>query len=276
MSWRLHIRHITRFQYESEVAASFNEARMLPHSDRQQIVLRHEFRVNPVATIYEYKDYFGTQVKSFDVQLRHNTLEIISESTVDTNIPIDEGKSVSWDVIDSELTRDEFAEFLTLSTLVDPIKTDTNLRASLTPRDAVEKLNELIRNQIAYTAGATHVYSPASEAWAKGAGVCQDFTHVSLSLLREARIPARYISGYLYTGNGEIGETVVGESHSWVEAWVGEWIQFDPTNGRPVTEDHVIVARGRDYHDVSPLKGIFSGGRSRNTEVLVELTRLTR
>jgi transglutaminase-like putative cysteine protease len=276
MSWRLQIRHITRFQYESEVAASFNEARMLPHSDRQQIVLRHEFRVNPVATIYEYKDYFGTQVKSFDVQLRHNTLEIISESTVDTNIPIDEGKSVSWDVIDSELTRDEFAEFLTLSTLVDPIKTDTNLRASLTPRDAVEKLNGLIRDQIAYTSGATHVYSPASEAWAKGAGVCQDFTHVSLSLLREAKIPARYISGYLYTGNGEIGETVVGESHSWVEAWVGEWIQFDPTNGRPVTEDHVIVARGRDYHDVSPLKGIFSGGRSRNTEVLVELTRLTR
>jgi transglutaminase-like putative cysteine protease len=249
---------------------------MLPHSDRQQIVLRHEFRVNPVATIYEYKDYFGTQVKSFDVQLRHNTLEIISESTVDTNIPIDEGKSVSWDVIDSELTRDEFAEFLTLSTLVDPIKTDTNLRASLTPRDAVEKLNGLIRDQIAYTSGATHVYSPASEAWAKGAGVCQDFTHVSLSLLREAKIPARYISGYLYTGNGEIGETVVGESHSWVEAWVGEWIQFDPTNGRPVTEDHVIVARGRDYRDVSPLKGIFSGGRSRNTEVLVELTRLTR
>jgi transglutaminase-like putative cysteine protease len=276
MSWRLQIRHITRFQYESEVAASFNEARMLPRSDRQQIVLRHEFRVNPVATIYEYKDYFGTQVKSFDVQLRHNTLEIISESTVDTNIPIDEGKSVSWDVIDSELTRDEFAEYLTLSTLVDPIKTDTNLRASLTPRDAVEKLNELIRNQIAYTSGATHVYSPASEAWAKGAGVCQDFTHVSLALLREAKIPARYISGYLYTGNGEIGETVVGESHSWVEAWVGEWIQFDPTNGRPVTEDHVIVARGRDYHDVSPLKGIFSGGRSRNTEVLVELTRLTR
>jgi transglutaminase-like putative cysteine protease len=249
---------------------------MLPYSDRQQIVLRHEFRVNPVATIYEYRDYFGTQVKSFDVQLRHNALEIISESTVDTNIPVDEGKSVTWDVLDSESTRDEFAEYLTLSTLVDPIKTDANLRASLTPRDAVEKLNELIRDQIAYTSGATHVYSPASEAWAKGAGVCQDFTHVSLSLLREARIPARYISGYLYTGNGEIGETVVGESHSWVEAWVGEWIQFDPTNGRPVTEDHVIVARGRDYHDVSPLKGIFSGGRSRNTEVLVELTRLTR
>jgi transglutaminase-like putative cysteine protease len=238
--------------------------------------LRHEFRVNPSATIFEYKDYFGTQVKSFDVQLRHNALEIISESTVDTSIPVDGGTSVSWEALDSESIRDEFAEYLTLSALVDPIKTEINLRTSLTPRDAVEKLNDAIRNQITYTSGATHVYSPASEAWAKGAGVCQDFTHASLSLLREANIPARYISGYLYTGNGDIGETVVGESHSWVEAWVGEWIQFDPTNGRPVTEDHVLVARGRDYHDVSPLKGIFSGGRSRNTEVVVELTRLAR
>jgi transglutaminase-like putative cysteine protease len=276
MSWRLQVRHITRFQYESEVTASFNEARMLPHTDTQQMVLRHEFRVNPIATIFEYKDYFGTQVKSFDVQLRHNALEIISESTVDTSIPVDGGTSVSWEALDSESIRDEFAEYLTLSALVDPIKTEINLRTSLTPRDAVEKLNDAIRNQITYTSGATHVYSPASEAWAKGAGVCQDFTHASLSLLREANIPARYISGYLYTGNGDIGETVVGESHSWVEAWVGEWIQFDPTNGRPVTEDHVLVARGRDYHDVSPLKGIFSGGRSRNTEVVVELTRLAR
>jgi transglutaminase-like putative cysteine protease len=276
MSWRLQVRHITRFQYESEVTASFNEARMLPRTDQQQIVLRHEFRVNPVATVFEYRDYFGTQVKSFDVQLRHNSLEIISESTVDTSIPVDGGTSVSWEVIDSESIRDEFAEYLTLSALVDPIKSETHLRSALTPRDAVEKLNDFIRNQIAYTSGATHVYSPASEAWAKGAGVCQDFTHASLSLLREARIPARYISGYLYTGNGDIGVTVVGESHSWVEAWVGEWIQFDPTNGRPVTEDHVLVARGRDYHDVSPLKGIFSGGRSRNTEVIVEMTRLTR
>jgi transglutaminase-like putative cysteine protease len=276
MSWRLQVRHITRFQYESEVTASFNEARMLPQTDHQQTVLRHEFRVNPTATIFEYKDYFGTYVKSFDVQLRHNALEIISESTVDTSIPTDEGTSISWEALDSDSVRDEFAEYLTLTELVDPIKSEIDLRSSGSPREAVTYLNEMIRNQITYTSGATHVYSPASEAWAKGAGVCQDFTHASLSLLREAKIPARYISGYLYTGNGTIGETVVGESHSWVEAWVGEWIQFDPTNGREVSEDHVLVARGRDYHDVSPLKGIFSGGRSRNTEVSVELTRLAR
>ena len=131
-----------------------------------------------------------------------------------------------------------------------------------------------MREKITYTAGVTHVYSPASEAWHKGAGVCQDFSHVSLSILRSAGIPARYISGYLYTGDGNIGETVIGESHSWVEAWVGQWLPFDPTNGRPVAEDHVVVAKGRDYHDVSPLKGI-SGGASRKTDVVVSLTRLS-
>ena len=92
--------------------------------------------------------------------------------------------------------------------------------------------------------------------------------------MRSAGIPARYVSGYLYNGTGEIGEEVVGESHSWVEAWVGDWLAFDPTNGNPVAEDHIQVARGRDYHDVSPLKGIFSGGRSRRVEVKVSLTRI--
>jgi transglutaminase-like putative cysteine protease len=258
------------------VTASFNEARMKPQTDTQQTLLQHDLSVIPVATIYDYQDYFGTHVKSFDVQLEHDSLEIISSSTVDTNVSQDSNLTISWDDLESDAIKDEFAEYLTFSELVDSIESNLDLQATQNPREAVKKLNSAIREQITYTSGATHVYSPASEAWAKGAGVCQDFTHASLSLLREAKIPARYISGYLYTGSGEIGETIVGESHSWVEAWVGEWIQFDPTNGREVTEDHVLVARGRDYHDVSPLKGIFSGGRSRNIEVIVELTRVAR
>lgn len=276
MTWRIKIKHTTKFQYESVVTASFNEARMIPKNDSQQTLLRHELSVFPMATIFEYTDYFGTQVKSFDVQLEHDSLTIVSSSTVDTNQPQDNDISVPWEVLDAGAIKDEFAEYLTSSVLVDPFKSNLDLRSASTPREAVIRLNASIRDQITYTSGATHVYSPASEAWAKGAGVCQDFTHASLSLLREANIPARYISGYLYTGSGEIGETVIGESHSWVEAWVGEWIQFDPTNGRDVTEDHVLVARGRDYHDVSPLKGIFSGGKSRNIEVFVELTRVAR
>ena len=274
MSWRVRVTHSTSFQYESEVSASFNEARMTPLNTPDQLVISHDLKINPFATTYNYQDYFGTEVKAFDVQTPHTYLEIVSQSLVETRVPTTGSLSASWeDLADQGLT-DDLLEYLTFSPLVDPIEARFDLRSHPTPLDAIHFLNTAMREQITYTPGSTHVYSPASEAWEKQAGVCQDFTHASLSLLRSAGIPARYISGYLYNGSGEIGEEVVGESHSWVEAWVGHWLPFDPTNGNPVAEDHIVVAKGRDYHDVSPLKGIFSGGRSRKTEVKVSLTRI--
>lgn len=274
MSWRVRVTHSTSFQYESEVSASFNEARMTPLNTPDQLVISHDLKINPFATTYNYQDYFGTEVKAFDVQTPHTYLEIVSQSLVETRVPTTGSLSASWeDLADQGLT-DDLLEYLTFSPLVDPIEARFDLRSHATPLDAIHFLNTAMREQITYTPGSTHVYSPASEAWEKQAGVCQDFTHASLSLLRSAGIPARYISGYLYNGSGEIGEEVVGESHSWVEAWVGHWLPFDPTNGNPVAEDHIVVAKGRDYHDVSPLKGIFSGGRSRKTEVKVSLTRI--
>jgi len=275
MTWRLHVTHSTSFQYESEVLASFNEARMTPINYSGQYLIQHSFKVSPEATLYDYVDYYETHVKSFDVQAPHTSLHILADSIVETHAAALDPDQISWEVLDDPLFRDEFDEYLHHSNLVDEINPGFSLRNSSTPLDAVNFLNSIMRERITYASGVTHVYSPASEAWNKGAGVCQDFTHASLSILRAAGIPSRYISGYLYTGEGSIGETVVGESHSWVEAWVGEWLPFDPTNGRPVAEDHIVVAKGRDYHDVSPLKGIFSGGASRKTDVVVSLTRLS-
>ncbi|HQZ84724.1 MAG TPA: transglutaminase family protein, partial [Actinomycetota bacterium] len=103
-----------------------------------------------------------------------------------------------------------------------------------------------------------------------------DFSHITLSLLRPLGIPARYVSGYLYNGSGQVGDTVTGESHAWVEVWDGAWHALDPTNGRTVSEGHVVVARGRDYADVPPLKGIYAGGQSEALGVEVTLTRLPR
>jgi transglutaminase-like putative cysteine protease len=274
MSWRLEVVHSTHFQYESEVIASFNEARMSPASIDMQYLLKHQFSVIPTASIYEYSDYFNTVVQSFDVQTPHTSLSIVAHSVVETFPQKDVLELIDWEVLDQKSITDEFSEYLELTPLVDEIYPPFQLRTLASPIAAVHFLSEFLRKKITYTSGATHVYSPASEAWHKGAGVCQDFTHTSLSILRSAGIPARYVSGYLYTGNGEIGEVVIGESHSWVEAWVGEWLPFDPTNGRPVGEDHILVAKGRDYHDVSPLKGIFSGGASRKTEVEVAIKRI--
>lgn len=274
MTWRLSVTHSTSFQYESEVSASFNEARMTPVNTDGQFVISHELKVNPFSTIYSYEDYFGTAVKSFDIQTPHTYLEIISQSLVETSAPAVGNLNASWEDLTDETFINELREYLSLTPLVNLIHPHFNLRSQKTPLDAVQFLNKAMREQITYAPGSTNVYSPASEAWEKRAGVCQDFTHASLSILRSAGIPARYVSGYLYNGSGEIGEQVIGESHSWAEAWVGHWLPFDPTNGNPVAEDHVLVARGRDYHDVSPLKGIFSGGRSRKIDVTVSLTRI--
>ena len=276
MTWRLQVNHTTNFQYESEISASFNEARMTPMALHNQLVLQHNFSVSPLASVYEYSDYFGTRVKSFDIQAPHFELSIEAESIVDVEEVFYTSGKCDWKELDEPSFRDSFDEYLELTPLVDSFNHNLELRSLVNPHEAVLFLNTEISQHISYTPGVTNVYSPASDAWQKGAGVCQDFTHACISILRSAGIPARYVSGYLYTGGGDIGETVIGESHSWVEAWVGDWFQFDPTNGRSIGTDHVTVAKGRDYHDVTPLKGVLSGGRSRRTDVVVSLTRLER
>ena len=127
---------------------------------------------------------------------------------------------------------------------------------------------------LAYTPGVTDVSTTAAEAWQARHGVCQDFTHTTLSLLRATRIPAYYVSGYLHTEEPAHGQTVTGESHAWVEYWDGQWHALDPTNDRSVGAAHVVVARGRDYADVPPLKGIYAGGHSEALGVSVDITQL--
>lgn len=276
MTWRLRINHTTSFQYDSEVSASFNEARMTPMALDNQFVLQHKFTVSPLASVYDYTDFFGTYVKSFDVQAPHLGLVIESESIVDVDEFSYSSKTCDWEQVEEASFKDFFDEYLQMTPLVNIIDHKLDIRSFDSPLEALLYLNTEISQYISYSPGVTHVYTPASEAWQKGAGVCQDFTHACISILRSVGIPARYVSGYLYAGSGEIGETVIGESHSWVEAWVGDWFQFDPTNGRSIGTDHVTVAKGRDYHDVTPLKGVFSGGQSRKIDVVVSLTRLER
>jgi transglutaminase-like putative cysteine protease len=119
------------------------------------------------------------------------------------------------------------------------------------------------------------VHSTATDAWQAREGVCQDFAHVTLAMLRSIGIPSRYVSGYLHTRqDAKLGESVEGESHAWVDVWTGDWWAHDPTNAIPVGPRHVWVATGRDYADVAPLKGIFTGGGQSTLDVSVHLTRL--
>jgi transglutaminase-like putative cysteine protease len=132
-----------------------------------------------------------------------------------------------------------------------------------------------VREHVTYMPGATGVRTNAQEAWDKGQGVCQDMAQLTVSLMRASGLPARYVSGYLHPDpKAEPGSTAVGQSHAWVEYWAGSWTPLDPTSGTPVGERHVVVARGRDYTDVPPLKGIYHGPAGGDMTVTVEVTRL--
>ncbi|MGH9019815.1 MAG: transglutaminase-like domain-containing protein, partial [Acidimicrobiales bacterium] len=133
----------------------------------------------------------------------------------------------------------------------------------------------LVRGHVAYERGVTVVSSTAQEVWIQGRGVCQDLTHVTIAALRHVGVPARYVSGYfLSRPDVEVGEVVTGESHAWVEYFASDWRAVDPTNGGPIGVHHVVVAKGREYGDVAPLKGVYHGGPSSALGVTVEMSRL--
>jgi transglutaminase-like putative cysteine protease len=283
MSWRLEVNHHTGLRYSSAVNVSFNEVRMTPADASGQILIAHELKVNPAARVFSYRDYWGTAVEAFDVQEEHTKLEVVAHSIVDTPAVANRPEGLSWDYLRDQNVLETWCEFLRWSDYVDDAREDP-LRADIvsqmlslsTPRAAIDLALEEVNRRIRYASGTTSVYTTAGEAWEAGFGVCQDYTHATLALLRAAGIPARYVSGYLHPGEGAIGDTVTGESHAWVEAWDGSWWAADPTNGSDVGERHTAIGRGRDYVDVSPLKGIYSGGVSEDLGVEVTLTRLPR
>ena len=278
---RLQIVHRTGFRYAEVVEASFNEVRMTPLTEQGQMLLNHTLDVRPAAAVQSYQDYWGAHVEAFDVHVPHRLLEIVATSTVDTAVSTPRTAGTFWSVVLEPLLQDRFAEFLVPTTYVDdpaadPARSDIveEMRRADTPYDAAVTAVAAVRDRITYTPGITDVSTTAAEAWESRHGVCQDFTHTTLALMRASRIPARYVSGYLHTEEPTPGQTVTGESHAWVEYWDDGWRAVDPTNDRSVGSAHVIVARGRDYADVPPLKGIYAGGQSEALGVTVEITQL--
>ena len=280
MTWRMAVVHETTYEYESDVVASFNEVRMTPASGPGQLLVHHRTIVNPYVALFTYRDYWGTTVEAFDLHTSHDRLSVVSDNVLESWSPSRTVESPTWSHLRSSDLYDRFVEYLR-HTRLSPVLPDTDavvdsLRSAASPLAAAEACVDLVRQRMTYTPGATHVHTPADEAWTSRRGVCQDYSHVTISLLRSLGVPARYVSGYHYTGSGEIDEPVLVESHAWLEAWAGEWIAFDPTNGFEVGERYVTVAVGRDYNDVSPMRGIFSGGASRAIEVKVTMTRQAR
>ena len=277
--WRMRVVHSTGYAYKSPVTASFNEARLTPRSDSRQNVILNRVETVPATRSYRYVDYWGTAVTSFDLYAPHTELEVTSSSVVETDKEEMPEETLGWDDLSSEAVIDRFDEMLSPT---DYVPASRRIRAVgrriakyNDPPDAVLAAAEWAHSELEYVPGTTGVHSSGLDAHREGKGVCQDFAHLTLILLRSMGIPSRYVSGYLHPNSeAVVGEAIDGQSHAWIQAWTGGWWNYDPTNDTEINEQYISVGVGRDYSDVSPLKGIYSGEGSTDLDVVVEITRL--
>ncbi|MCG7579465.1 MULTISPECIES: transglutaminase family protein [Mycolicibacterium] len=277
--WRMRVVHATGYAYKSPVTASFNEARLTPRSDNRQNVILNRVETAPATRSYRYVDYWGTAVTSFDLHAPHTELEVIASSVVETEKPEYSEIDITWEDLDTEAVVDKYDEVLSPTHYVPASKRIERVGRRIAkyhePAQAVIEAVSWVRDELKYVPGTTGVHTSGVDALREGKGVCQDFAHLTLMLLRGMGIPSRYVSGYLHPKrNAKVGDTVDGQSHAWIQAWTGEWWHYDPTNNTDINEQYISVGVGRDYADVTPLKGIYSGEGSTDLDVVVEITRL--
>ena len=277
--WRLRVVHSTGYAYASPVTASYNEARLTPRSDTRQNVILNRVETIPATRSYRYIDYWGTAVTAFDLHAPHTELTVTSSSVVETERPEPPVAKATWTDLQSAAVIDRFDELLRPTAYTPASKRVAAVGRRIAkyhePAEAVVAATRWARSELDYIAGTTGVHSSGLDALDQGKGVCQDFAHLSLIVLRSMGIPGRYASGYLHPKrNAVVGKTVDGRSHAWIQAWTGGWWNYDPTNDTEITEQYISVGVGRDYTDVSPLKGIYSGEGATDLDVVVEVTRL--
>ena len=276
---RHRIIHKTSIGYDRRATASYNELRMTPATEPGQTTLENRLRVRPMTWSHVYRDYWGAHVTAMEAIGDHTSLEVEATSTVERSDSVPLPTGGTWTDLTDPRLLDLQNEFVSHTERTDPgeeiVELAQEARGPRSPRDTAYRVVEVVREHMTYETGVTHVHSGAQQAWAEGRGVCQDFAHVTIGALRSLGMPARYVSGYLAPKReAEVGESSKGESHAWVEFWDGGWMPFDPTNGVFVGLDHVAVVRGRDYTDVQPFKGVYSGAADSTLTVEVSFTRL--
>jgi len=272
----LRIAHRTSFDYAEPVVSSYNEARLTPAWLPRQRVLDSSIEISPLTWRSNYRDYWESDVTVFEIMQPHSALSVTSRSLVEVIPQAAREERADWDALNGPRFKDLLCEYLAVTPVTRPTEElhafAQEVAHKKSPDETAREICDFLHDQINYVPGATTVHTPAADAWAARSGVCQDFAHLALGALREVGIPARYVSGYLHPKrDAEIGETVTGESHAWVEWWTGDWFGYDPTNSSEVGDHHVIVARAREYRDVRPLSGVVAGSTT-NLEVKVDIT----
>ena len=277
------IKHLTKFHYASPVSESVMEARMHPRSEGNQRCLTFHLAVSPRCRVFAYRDHVGNNIHHFDIPGQHSYLVIVAESLLDVHLVPEIPSSLSpdaWAEVDSMVQMGDYSEMLLPSEFAQPTPLLLDLASQLEvcrrddPLNLLRELNQRLYDWFEYVPKSTKVDSPIDEAIQSRSGVCQDFAHIMIALVRSLRIPCRYVSGYLYRRAQDHDRSVVDATHAWVEAFLPPlgWVGFDPTNCLQVGDRHVRTAIGRDYSDVPPTKGIFRGQTASELSVAVRVT----
>jgi transglutaminase-like putative cysteine protease len=280
------IQHLTRFDYTRPVCESTMEIHMQPRGDGNQRCMTFSLSVSPRCRVFSYRDHLSNQVHHFDIPGDHRQLVIVAHSLVEQQPlgQVPDGLSpAAWHELDTLVAQGDFWEMLLPSSFAKP----TDLLCGLTNEwdivrrdDPLLMLHEISRNIYGcfeYLPRSTAVDSPIDIALKNRRGVCQDFAHIMIALARILGIPCRYVSGYLYHGDGLIDQAhdrgTPSASHAWVEAFLPQlgWVGFDPTNDLVVNDRHIRTAIGRDYADVPPTHGVYRGQTESELTVAVHV-----
>jgi transglutaminase-like putative cysteine protease len=276
------VRHITRFRYEPMVRESVMEVRMQPRTDARQRCLSFSLDVSPRANMMVYRDFFGNAVHHFDIPGQHELIEVAAQAIVEVLPPpvARASEAGDWEELDERVAQGDYWEMLLPSQyarqteLLEQLRAQLDLKRRGNPLELLQELNTEMYESFEYAPNTTKVDSPIDEALESRQGVCQDFAHIMIALVRQLKIPCRYVSGYLFHEDSAKDRSPAGATHAWVEAYMGElgWVAFDPTNNLPGCERHIRVAIGRDYADVPPTRGVHKGEAGSELSVTVSVS----
>ena len=291
---RYQIRHDTEYCYAYLVTSARHRAHLVPAQNDDQRVIDFSVDINqPLAESKNGRDFFGNDYRDFSISATHRLLDVRVSMTVEVRKPQVPIATIPW--VGESLSRRSFepgdkagtefalmcAPFLVDSPMIS-VSTEvgswTRQRMGAGGKLFTEQLlalTQAIHDEFVFDPEATHVGTPLLEVFANRRGVCQDYAQIMICGLRSLGIPARYVSGYILTQPPPGQDRLVGAdaTHAWVEAWCPGhgWIGLDPTNGKAVTDEFVTLARGRDYADVIPLRGVVIGGGEHTLDVSVTM-----
>ena len=280
------VRHVTIFGYEPAVRESIMEVRMQPRSEGHQRCLNFQLTVNPTANVMSYRDFMGNTVHHFDIAGSHTQVKLTAQGVVEVELPEtpDAAGAGSWEDLDALTATEDHWEMMLPSQFTGSTDELQKLAKEIGCErrgnlfEFLTELNESIFQKFAYVPKSTKVDSPIDEALANRKGVCQDFAHIMIALLRGLKVPARYVSGYLFHEPKSKDRSSDGASHAWVEVLVPKlgWVAFDPTNNLIADDRHIRVALGRDYADVPPTRGVYKGEATSELSVSVTVSPSNR